>query len=259
MNINSIFSRSHVQVSRPNIANAIPKSKFSEALIQKAKNADTFYKTSGSCSVISKEQLSSVNDTQRKLDKIAEDIKNTDYSGMTKAEIYADIEGRYVEAFDDFYASMAFATCKDHIMVNEHFNNSIDNYVGEFSRDILNEARGYSDMSYEEIEASIKEKYAGKNGFIDQLNLFGELYSTGVLKNKYGGSKAIDLAMTLSFSLECGGDMNISKSEWISRLNEQGVSSPFSLWVNNPIFTKAERDLFQSAADDILFGITDRD
>ena len=33
--------------------------------------------------------------TQEKLDNISAAIENTDYSGMTKAEIYADIEKRY--------------------------------------------------------------------------------------------------------------------------------------------------------------------
>ena len=230
--------------------------RFGEVLAAKANRTDTFSRSSAPSSAISAEQLSSVNETQRKLDKIAEDIKNTDYSGMTKAEIYADIEGRYADAFDDFYMTMAFSTCEDHIMIHEQFLNDVHSLTdSKVTFDFFNESRGYSDMSYDEIENAIKEKYVGKTGFIDQLNLFGELFASGVLSNKYGNKEAINMAMTLGLSVECGGDMQISKDEWLSRLNGTGASSPFDLWVNNTVFSPPERAWFQSIVDDILFGV----
>lgn len=195
--------------------------------------------------------------TQTKLDDISAAIKNTDYSGMTNAEIYVDIEKKYAEAFDDYYITCALATCKEHIMINDQISADIKKYVGETSLDLVNEARGYAGMSFDEIEKAVKEKYIGKTGFVDQLNLFGELFSTGVLSHKYGRRNAVEMAMNLSLSVEFGGDMRISRREWLSRIEESGASSPFGLLLNNQYFAQY-KDKFQPMVDDILFGIIDK-
>ncbi|MCM1524069.1 MAG: hypothetical protein NC120_06385 [Ruminococcus sp.] len=202
--------------------------------------------------------FSSTATTQAKLDNISEAIENTDYSGMTQAEIYADIEKKYEDTFEDFHFSLASETCTDHVTVYEHFRREIENYVGETSLELVQKARGYDGMSYDEIETAIKEKYAGKTGFEDQLNLFGELFTSGVLYNKYGPSKAIDIAFNLRLSLECSGESAIPKSEWLSRIKQTGISSPFMLFVNYPYFSDSDKEFFKSVVDDILFGITDK-
>ena len=229
--------------------------RFGEVLAAKANRTDTFSRSSAPASAVSAEQLSSVNETQRKLDKIDQDIKNTDYSGMTKSEIYADIEGRYKEAFDDFYAANWVTVCKDHEMIQDKFREHREEYVGKMSGEELKEARGYAGMTDEEMEAAIKEKYIGKTGLIDQLNLFGELFATGILSRKYGDDEAFYLNISLRHSVERRGDSNVSKDEWLASLEERGADSAFDLLVNNKYYSPAERAWFRSVINDILFGI----
>ena len=257
MNISKTSNRVPVQSVRTRTANTVSQNSFGDVLKQSSAK-DTFRASSFPITADMGSSLG-VADTQAKLDKISAAIKDTDYSDMTKAEIYAEIEKRYEDAFDDFHASRAILACTDHIMVNEQFYRDIDNYVGKIRpSNIVNEARGYTDMSYDEIEAAIREKYAGKTAFIDQLNLFGEMFSSGVLHNKYGSNKAVNMAMDLCLCVECGGNKTISKSEWLSRIEQTGTSSPFSLLLNSPYFSLAEKELFKSMVDDILFGVADK-
>lgn len=233
---------------------------FGEVLKQSTSVRDTFNSVSSAERTPTKEIVSSVPFTQAKLDKISEAIKNTDYSEMSKAEIYADIEKKYADSFDDFYMTAAVQPSEDHIMIRQQFQEDIHNNLGYTigctPRSIVFEAKGYSNMSYDEIEAAIKEKYAGKTGFIDQLNLVGELFSSGVLANKFGHEEAFYMICNLETSIECGYDGRIPKSEWLDKIEETGVSSPFGLLLNNPYFAK-DKELFKLMADDILFGIAD--
>lgn len=246
------FNRSVNVRPRPAVNN------FSDVL-KSASTKDTFTAADVWEETLEKSAVSEYSATQAKLDDISAAIKNTDYSGMTKAEIYADIENRYVDVFEDFHMTMAFAACEDHIMIHDQFLNDIhSNNAGKASPALINEARGYAGMSFDEIENAIKEKYTGKTGFVDQLNLFGELFSTGVLSNKYGVRDSIFMAMQLSTSVECGGELSMSRNEWLSRIEEAGASSPFSLLLNNPYFAHY-KDKFQPMVDDILFGIIDKE
>ncbi|MDE7293108.1 MAG: hypothetical protein K2N72_01650 [Oscillospiraceae bacterium] len=259
MIIGGVNNYNRVQTSRSKQANARSLSSFCE-MLNKSANKDTFSTESISKPTTSTNKLDflSIEDTGTKLNNISAAIKDTDYSGMTKAEIYADIEKKYEDAFDDFYISISTAICTDHIMVSEHFENELRNQEIELNMDLYKEARGYTGMSYDEMEAAIKEKYAGKTGFFDQLNLFGELYRSGILDNKYGSHEAFVIMSHFSLSLECGGDIAISKSEWISRIKQTGASSPFSLFLNFPYFSESTRDFYKSVVDDILFGDADK-
>lgn len=232
---------------------------FGEVLKQSASVRDTFNSVSSAERTPTKEIASSVPFTQEKLNKISEEIKNTDYSEMSKSEIYADIEKKYADSFDDFYAARVIAACEDYVIINTQFQNDIQSIVGysEFPRGFIKNARGYADMTYDEIEVAIKEKYAGKTSFIDQLNLLGELFTSGVLCNKFGWDAATDIVFHTSLSLECGGNGTISKNEWLSRIEETGASSPFSLLTNFPYFSETQKELYKLIADDILFGIAD--
>ena len=259
MMINGLNGYNRVTTARTKQTNARSLSSFCE-MLNKSANKDTFNVDSVSKPTASANKIdfSSIEDTGTKLNNISAAIKDTDYSGMTKAEIYADIEKKYEDIFDDFHFSLAIETCTDHTMVYEHFHNEINNYVGDTSLKFVQEARGYVDMSYDEIEAAIKEKYAGKTDFKDQLNLFGELFTSGVLYNKYGAHEAAALALDLRFSLECGGEHNIPKSEWLSRIEKTGASSPFTLLLNNPYFSEKSKEFHKKFVDDILFGIADK-
>lgn len=233
---------------------------FGEALNKASYAKDTFDSSSVSGTAFTQSAVSSVSTTQAKLDKISAAIENTDYSGMTKAEIYADIEKRYDESFDNFYMTTTIRACEEDIIIHDQFLNDIHNNIGYniTPLNLVKEARGYSDMSYDEIETAIKEKYANKTGFIDQLNLFGELYSSGVLFNKFGWDTATNMAFQLNLSIECNGEKMISKNEWLSRIEQTGVSSPFSLLLNTPYLSSGEKELFKSIVDDILFGISEK-
>lgn len=255
--INGVNNRSRVTTARPRTSNSIKQASFGDVLKSSAK--DTFNASSVSNTSVSVGSLGVAN-TQAKLDKISAAIENTDYSGMTKAEIYADIEKRYDESFDNFYMTTTIRACKEDIIIHDQFLNDIHNNIGYniTPLNLVKEARGYSDMSYDEIETAIKEKYANKTGFIDQLNLFGELYSSGVLFNKFGWDTATNMAFQLNLSIECNGEKMISKNEWLSRIQQTGVSSPFSLLLNTPYLSSGEKELFKSIVDDILFGISEK-
>lgn len=269
MNINRTSNRAPFRTTRSTsscakMANSISardgkQNSFEEVLKQSTSARDSFNGVSSAERTPTKEIVSSVQDTQAKLDKISAAINDMDYSGMSKAEIYADIEKRYENVFDDFHMTMAVWPSEYHCMVHNHFLEDINNHLGSqlIPRNLIQEARGYSNMSYDEIEVSIKEKYAGKTGFVDQLNLFGELFSSGVLTNKFGWDEATKMSSELTASLDCGGDGRISKSEWLSRIEQTGASSPFSLLLNNPYFAK-DKELFKTMIDEILFGITDK-
>lgn len=256
MNISRTSSRVPVQSVRTRTANTVSQNSFSDVLKQSSAK-DTFSVSSVNAAV--KGGSLGVADTQAKLDKISAAIKDTDYSGMSKTEIFADIESKYANTFDDFYATFAVWTCEEYNMIHCQFCDDVDNNVGtNWKNSDTLEARGYSGMSYDEVEIAIKEKYSGKTSFKDQLNLFGELFSSGVLSNKFGWDNATDMVSKLNLSLECGGNGTISKSEWLSRIEQTGASSPFSLLLNNPYLSLADKELFKLMADDILFGVADK-
>lgn len=257
MMINGVNNRSRVTTARPRTSNSIKQDSFGDVLKSSAK--DTFNASSVSNTAVNVGSLG-VADTQAKLNKISAAIENADYSGMTKAEIYADIEKRYEDAFDDYYAARAIWTCQDYSLINCQFITDVRNKIGRLTDDIIHEARGYSGTSYEDIEAEIKEKYAGKTGFVDQLNLYGELFTSGVLTNKYGREVDNTMNLNLNRSLdlrgfnECKLGQQLSKDEWLRRVDETGASSPFSLLLNSPYLSLAEKELFKLMVDDILFG-----
>lgn len=264
MNISRTTSRVSVQTAYTKSSNAIKQDSFSDVL-KKTSAKDTF-SSSAVSNTSAKVGSLSVATTQAKLDIISAELEKTDYSEMSKAEIYADIEKRFENAFDDYYASRVVFPCEDYIMVNNQFHEEIHNYVGYYAPPaaIVMEAKGYSGMTYEEIEASIKEKYAGKTGFVDQLNLFGELFTSGVLSNKYGWEMATRLDSYLDISIDMRSFNEsilgtISKDEWLRRVEEAGVSSPFTLLLNNHYIPKPYLDLYRSIVDDILFGIADKE
>ena len=61
---------------------------------------------------------------------------------------------------------------------------------------------GYDGMSFDEREAAIREKYAGKNTTIDFLKMQNELQETGVLNNKMGWESARLYRAMLEVQLE---------------------------------------------------------
>lgn len=160
------------------------------------------------------------NATYAKLNQLAEVTARTDYTGMSPDEIYAEIWNRYDEGFDgNMIAVTAYITGPvEWARVNNHFVNEINRRIfipevnaareaageansyeekmalekdfqrdaGKVLRDSLLKALGYDGMSFDEMEAAIREKYAGKNTTLDFLKMQSELQRTGVLEHRMG-------------------------------------------------------------------------
>ncbi len=254
--INGINNRVRVSYVQSRPSSRIKKDSFSDVLV-KSSAKDTFNSTpTVERTAIKKETFSNISDTQAKLDKISAAIKDMDYSEMSKAEIYADIEKRYEDAFDNYHATRAISACQEYNIINNQFVTDVRNCIGRLTDDIIHKARGYSGTNYEEIEAEIKEKYTGKTGFVDQLNLYGELFTSGVLANKYGRETTYNFNTNLNLSLDLSGFNEykpLSESEWLKSVEEANVSSPFAFLLNNP-YISMYKEMYKSIIDDILFG-----
>ena len=212
--------------------------------LQKAQNTDTFTRTTP--------VDPSIAETQAKLDEVAAAGRAVDYSGMTKAEIFAEIENRYKEAFDDFYTARSVCLTKEQEKILAQYNSEVKEKIGSCnSIEFYNEARGYSGMRYEEIEAAVKEKYAGKTGLKDQLNLLGELFATGVLANKYGLDTATQMFTDIRISLGCSPRK--SETEFYGGIDPN--SSAFDMLMSNEYVPATHKEVYQQIIEDILFGI----
>lgn len=153
------------------------------------------------------------NATHAKLKKLREINAQADYTGMSPEEIYKTIWDRYNEAFDG--NMMAITACiagpAEWGPVNNQFHDEITEHIINpeirAAREADGGARDYEEyhtaacqlagkafmkvmgwdgMSYEEMEASIKEKYAGKNTNMDFLMMQSELERSGVLYHRMG-------------------------------------------------------------------------
>lgn len=152
--------------------------------------------------------------THTKLKKLREINEQADYTGMSPEEIYETIWNRYNEAFDG--NMIAITACiagpAEWGPVNNQFIDEITEHivnpairaaydVGEGqtktheeivtdAHHVAGDARrkllGYYGKSYEEMEAEIKEKYAGKNTNLDFLKMQSELEQSGVLYHRMG-------------------------------------------------------------------------
>ena len=212
--------------------------------LQKAQNTDTFTRTTPIDP--------SIAETQVKLDEVAAVGRAVDYSGMTKAEIFAEIENRYKEAFDDYYMARTVCATTEQSMMLSQYNDEIRSKIGiNNSFELYNNARGYEGMSYDEIELAIKEKYVGKTGFQDQLNLFGELFTAGVLSNKYGHHTAVSMITDMKISMGCV--VTKPKSEFYGGIDPN--SSAFDMLMNNEYVPATHKEVYQRIIEDILFGI----
>ncbi len=237
--INRYSSIASYTVSKPT-----EKSDF-KSVLQESQKTDTFTRTSSVDTGIA--------ETQAKLDKVAAAGRAVDYSGMTKTEIYAEIENRYKDAFDDYFIAKSVCATKEQVMMLNQLNTELTEKVGlsNINFEMIHEARGYSGMSMEEIEASIKEKYAGKTSFIDQMNLFGELFCSGIISNKYGASTAVSMCTDMAISLGCRPQK--SESELYGRIDPN--DSAFDMLMNNEYVPAAHKEVYERIIEDILFGI----
>lgn len=172
------------------------------------------------------------NATYAKLKQLAEVTAQTDYTGMSSDEIYAEIWNRYEEAFDG--NMVAITACitgpVEWARINNHFVNEIHHRIfipevnaareaagavnsyegkmavekdfqknaGKVLHNSLLKVLGYDGMGFDEMEAAIREKYIGKNTTLDFLKMQSELKRSGVLEHKMGDQARIycDLIQT---------------------------------------------------------------
>lgn len=196
---------------------------------------------------------------QVKLAKLQQMAEEADYTGMSYAEIYSTLYNQYNDAFDgnfpainNFYLSNEWSDIKyqfyenvrDYVRIpmlrefeaetgirgayfipqtHREADRAFSQYISSKYGDFRAEALGYGNMSMEEVEQAIYEKYKGKNTLRDFLNMQGELFDTGVMMNKLGvdGSvayrRALDdqLPRTYFFDEYMGTTpMNISQARW---------------------------------------------
>lgn len=153
------------------------------------------------------------NATHAKLKKLREINAQANYTGMSPEEICKTIWDRYNEAFDG--NMMAITACiagpAEWAPINNQFYYEIRDHIihpamraareadggardyeeyhtigCEVSGEAFVKVMGWDGMSYEEREAAIKEKYAGKNTTRDFLMMQSELLQSGVLEYRMG-------------------------------------------------------------------------
>lgn len=156
--------------------------------------------------------------TETKLEKLSQIIASVDYTGMSYTEIYCDIWDRYNAAFGGNMSAITSGLWEgdNWYGINNHFVDETCKYVyNPLDREIWKDSqlrsrdKGYAEEyiahggknfraaalryqvdNFEDCELAIRLKYAGKNTFLDFLNMQGELSATGVLSHKLGSEGA---------------------------------------------------------------------
>lgn len=216
------------------------------------------------------------NETSVKLKQLAEINLQADYTGMSPEEILSTIWNRYDEAFDG--NMVAITACiagpgewsainnqfvceiNDHIYFPakkaariaaiaagastsyEHEKTleiACDDKAANVLHDAFEKVLGYERMSFEEREAAIREKYAGKNTTLDFLKMQSELERSGVLTHKmgkYAGTYCTMLGVQLDEALnpnsiykvgfEKASDMTLE--QWESALGQPFDTAKFA-------------------------------
>jgi len=142
---------------------------------------------------------------------------------------------------------------KEHEKILNQFDDELREKIGTSNSafELYINSHGYTGMTTDEIATAIKEKYSEKNGFKDQLNMFGELWSSGVLSDKYGHHTAISMMTDMSISLGC--IPAISNQELYGGIDPN--TSAFDMIMNNKYVPTAHKEVYQQIIEDILFGI----
>ena len=205
--------------------------------------------------------------TQVKLAKLQQMAEEADYTGMSYGEIYTAIWNRYDQAFDGNWASIRwFPSIEEGNVATYYFQMEVNRNISaplmrefkaetginvmnwtkeqwpQHERDmrayheyvlskygnIRTQALGYGNMTMEEVEQAIYEKYKGKDTLRDFLNMQGELFHTGVMRNKLGANgagaywKAMEEQLTKTYFFDDyikAPPINISQARWSAVLD----------------------------------------
>ena len=152
--------------------------------------------------------------TEAKLEKLRRIAETADYAGMDYEDIYCTIWGRYQQAFNGEMS--AITSCliggKDWADINNQFVNEVNKTVffplyqeikdetglskgtpefneywkEHYDHKFSSSALGYGEMSVEEKEQAIRDKYAGRNSLYDFASMMGELSGAGILSHQMG-------------------------------------------------------------------------
>ena len=231
-----------------------------------------------------------------KLAKLRKLNEEADYTGMSYGEIYTAIWNRYDEAFDGNWTSiMAFSRIQEkgsvaasdfrseisrnirfHLEREFEAETGIDvltwtkdewsqhkrdmaaysKYVQSKYGNLRAQALGYGNMTIDEIEQAIYEKYEGKDSVQDFLNLQGELLLTGVMDSKLGSDGASAYWNTIGDQLPQtyffdnymeGTAMNVSQDRWDavlgSKFDVRAFASDMRATLRNTTFSGWDFDI----------------
>ena len=240
-----------------------------------------------------------------KLVKLKEIAANTDFSGMSYTEIYTNLWKSYDDAFGGNLAAITscIALGQEISSVNNQLKEETNKYVyiplrnqifqetgcvsgTDAYREVVKEyigdkeicpfasaALGYGGMSIEEKEAAIYQKYAGKNTLQDFLNMQGELWKTGVLRQKMGFSGSSQYCSILGRQLEKHffpenvlSMENITQSQWDSVYNTPFDAVSFLTEMKDAIkhmsfsnFDFNVEEVLSQGIDDLLNKLAEKD
>lgn len=240
-----------------------------------------------------------------KLVKLKEIAANTDFSGMSYTEIYTNLWKSYDDAFGGNMPAImsGLAQSQEKHSIHNQFMDDYEKYVSQplrtqifqetgcvYGTDAYDEvvkeyigdkeicpfdsiALGYGGMSIEEKEAAIYQKYAGKNTLQDFLNMQGELWKTGVLRQKMGFSGSSQYCSILGRQLEKHffpenvlSMENITQSQWDSVYNTSFDAVSFLTEMKDAIkhmtfsnFDFNVEEVLSQGIDDLLNKLAEKD
>ena len=173
-----------------------------------------------------------------KLAKLRKMAEEADYTGMDFNEISTTIWNRFNDAFNgnfaaiDTFAGISPEWCdiqncfyedmRDHVWIpmlrefeaetgirganvlpskDTAENRAYSQYISSKYGKTATVTLGYGDLTTEEVEQAIYQKYAGKDTLRDFLNMQGELYQSGVLSSKLGRDGALAYIKAIEYQL----------------------------------------------------------
>ena len=171
-------------------------------------------KTANTPNLTDSNTIPSTDSVQVKLEKLRKIAEAADYAGMDYEDIYCTIWGRYQQAFNGEMS--AITSCliggEDWADINNQFVNEVNRAVffplyqeikdetglskgtrefneywkEHYDHKFSSSALGYGEMSVEEKEQAIRDKYAGSNSLHDFASMMGELSGAGILSHQMG-------------------------------------------------------------------------
>jgi len=161
-------------------------------------------------------------DVQPMVREIYQELKNTDFSGMSSIEKYTYIENKYIEAFgEDFMMADALKLQGEFWRIGSGFRTTLGYHFGgdyeAFSQ--VNRIRLYGDMSTGEIQELIKAKYPKELTNRELCLMWSEMEMVGVVPPN------ISSTMLSNYSTDFAGfneaTNSTDKNRWLDALDKK--------------------------------------